>query len=120
MKEDLIASCGMNCGICLAYLRDNNKCPGCNSGRVIKGTRLNCSIKLCKERKGKYCFDCDKFPCDRLKRLDKRYREKYDMSEIENLEFIRDKGIRKFVESETRKWQNSKGTYCVHNKKRYQ
>ena len=48
---------------------------------------------MCKDRKGDFCFDCDKFPCDRLKRLDKRYREKYGMSEIENLNKIREIGL---------------------------
>lgn len=27
--KSLIAPCGMNCGTCIAYLRDKNKCPGC-------------------------------------------------------------------------------------------
>ncbi len=29
MKGSLIAPCGMNCGLCYAYLREKNKCPGC-------------------------------------------------------------------------------------------
>ncbi|MHB8807650.1 MAG: hypothetical protein ACYC59_08725 [Anaerolineaceae bacterium] len=41
------------------------------------------------------------------------------MSEIENLEMIRDKGIKYFVEQEEKRWVNSEGTYCVHDKKRY-
>ena len=59
------------------------------------------------------------FPCERLKRLDSRYRTKYEMSEIENLEMIRDKGIAHFLEQEEKRWVNSEGTYCVHDKKRY-
>jgi hypothetical protein len=27
MKVNLIAPCGMNCGICLAYLRETSHCP---------------------------------------------------------------------------------------------
>jgi hypothetical protein len=68
---------------------------------------------------GEYCFQCDKFPCERLERLDKRYREKYGMSEIENLKIIRDKGIEHFLKTKEKKWVNSDGTYCVHDKKRY-
>ncbi|MDD5456566.1 MAG: hypothetical protein PHV30_05985 [Candidatus Margulisbacteria bacterium] len=30
MKPALIAPCGMNCAICLGYLREKNKCPGCS------------------------------------------------------------------------------------------
>jgi hypothetical protein len=119
LNKEIIAPCGMNCGLCLHYLRDENKCPGCSSGRKVNGGCIKCAIKLCKERKGEYCFDCDKFPCDRLKRLDKRYQEKYGMSEIENLENIRKKGIEAFMISEEKRWVSSNGTFCVHDKKRY-
>ena len=119
MKSSLIAPCGMNCGLCVAYLREKNKCPGCSSERKVNGKCIKCAIKLCKERKGDYCFNCDKFPCERLKRLDKRYQEKYGMSEIDNLEYIRKKGIEVFMINEKKRWVNSAGTFCVHNKKRY-
>src|SRR4030042_3919129 len=95
ISNNLVAPCGMNCGICQAYLRKENKCPGCFSGRKVNGEPIKCGRRLCKERKGDFCFECDKFPCDSIKRLDKRYREKYGMSEIENLEYIRDCGIEK-------------------------
>lgn len=42
------------------------------------------------------------------------------MSEIENLEFIRDKGIEKFLEEERKKWISEKGVLCVHDKKYYE
>lgn len=119
MKKELIAPCGINCGICLHYLRPTNKCGGCNSGRKVNGRPIKCGIKLCAERKGDFCFECDKFPCERLNRLDKRYREKYGMSEIENLKLIRDKGMDALLESEEKKWQTADGTICVHDKKVY-
>lgn len=119
MNKNLIAPCGMNCGLCLSYLRDKNKCPGCFSGRKVSGKCIKCGIKLCKERKGDYCFNCDKFPCERLKRLDKRYQERYGMSEIKNLKTIKEEGIESFLEQEDEKWVNFDGTYCVHDKKRY-
>ena len=119
MKSSLIAPCGMNCGLCLHYLRADNKCPGCSRGRKVNGGYVKCAIKLCKERQGEYCFNCDKFPCDRLKRMDKRYQEKYEMSEIANLETIKEKGMESLLKQEEEKWVNSDGTYCVHDKKRY-
>ena len=115
----LIAPCGMNCGLCLIHLRDKNKCPGCSSGRKVNGRCIKCGIKLCKDRHGRYCFDCDKFPCERLMRLDKRYKERYGMSEIENLKTIKEKGMKAFLAGEEKKWVNSDGTFCVHDKKRY-
>jgi len=107
INENLIAPCGMNCAICMAHLREKNKCAGCNQGPTNISC-LRCKIRNCTERKGKYCFDCDQFPCDKLKHLDKRYRTKYGMSEIENLELIRNKGIDKLLEREQKKWSCKK------------
>ncbi|NMB48613.1 DUF3795 domain-containing protein [Candidatus Kuenenbacteria bacterium] len=120
MQSNLIAPCGMNCGVCLHYLRERNKCPGCFSGRKVNQKPIKCPIRLCKNRQGEYCFDCNKFPCERLMRLDKRYRERYKMSEIENLKHIKDKGIKNFLTSERKKWISKKGTFCVHDKKYYE
>jgi hypothetical protein len=44
---------------------------------------------------------------------------RYGMSEIENLEFIRDGGLRKFLEKERKRWICEKGIFCVHEKKYY-
>lgn len=121
MKNSLIAPCGMNCGICLGYLREKNKCPGC---RKMDGYESSygrkCIIKNClilKENKMKFCSDkCDKYPCKRLKNLDKRYQTKHGMSMIENLENIKKLGIRTFVKNEKTRWECKKcGTIiCVH------
>lgn len=120
MKLSLIAPCGMNCGICHAYLREKDKCPGCRLFNAEKPVSIaGCRIKNCEiiqKGKIKYCFECGNFPCKNLKRLDKRYRTKYNMSEIENLEYIKKNGIRKFVSKEKTRWACSKcrGTICVH------
>lgn len=112
----------MNCGICYAYLREKNKCPGCRQLKTeIPISIANCKIRNCeliKEKKVKYCFECDDFPCKPLKHLDKRYRTKYNMSEIENLEFVLQNGIRKFIASEKVRWSCGKcgGTINVHKK----
>ena len=120
MKSLLIAPCGMNCSICMAYLRDKNKCPGCrlfNKNEPV--TIAKCKIKNCatfKKSKSKFCFDCEEFPCDKLKHLDKRYRTKYNMSMIENLEFIKKNGIKKFIGNEKTRWACSEcgGIINVH------
>ena len=117
--QNLIAPCGMNCRLCLHYLREHNKCPGCFAGKKVNAKCIKCNIKLCKNRQGEFCFNCNKFPCGRLRRLDKRYKEKYGMSEIENLMVIKEKGIGSLLEQEERRWVNSDGIFCVHNKKRY-
>lgn len=109
----------MNCGVCVYHLREKNSCPGCLSGRIINKSCINCAIKLCKERKGDFCFDCDKFPCERLKRLDKRYKERYGMSEIDNLKTIKEKGIKALLKQEEKRWVGCDGILCVHDRKRY-
>jgi hypothetical protein len=118
IKSELIAPCGMDCGICMAYLREKKKCPGCNGSNENKSSScIRCKIKNCVNiRKTKFCFDCDKFPCDKLKHLDKRYRTKYGMSMIENLENIKKLGIRKFVREEKTRWvcPQCGGIICVH------
>lgn len=126
MKEDLIAPCGMNCNLCSAYqFRENdlNKqgfhksyCPGCIP-RGKNCTHLNNWCELLGKGKIRFCFECDKYPCKRLKALDKRYREKYHMSMIDNLNYIRENGIERFLIKEEIKWRCPKcgGTICCHN-----
>jgi hypothetical protein len=120
MNKELIALCGMNCGGCLAYLRDKNKCNGCMSDDSTKPYHCQkCSIKLCEEHNKLsfiYCYECPKFPCTRLKRLDKRYIEKYKVSLIGNLKDINNLGIKQFVKNENIKWKckNCGSFLCIH------
>ena len=108
-QELLIAPCGMNCGICIGYLREKNKCNGCNSKVGFKANHCKkCSIKNCEHIKTSpsgFCYDCEKYPCKRLKQLDKRYRTKYRMSMIENLNKIKTSGMAEFLKSENEKWK---------------
>jgi len=104
----LIASCGMNCRLCRAYTRDRNACAGCRGEDSFKFQYcVSRRIKNCeKMTKGRinYCFSCSSFPCARLKRLDKRYRNKYGMSMVDNLRNIKQYGIRYFIRAEKEKW----------------
>lgn len=105
----MIAPCGMNCAICIGHIREENRCPGC---RVMTPQNRKyckrCVIKLCGKRTGKYCFSCKELPCSRMKRLDARYRERYGMSEIENLASIKKYGIKAFVKREQKRWKCQK------------
>lgn len=121
VKSELIAPCGMNCAVCMARLRTKNQCPGCRGGDIGKSKScISCVIVNCKElreTKSKFCSKkCRKYPCRRLKDLDKRYRTKYHMSMIENLENIDKMGIRAFVRNEKARWTCSEcgGLICVH------
>lgn len=118
----LIAPCGMNCALCLGFQREKNHCNGCRNEENIKYKTkgcANCIIKNCKllkEIPSGFCYDCLKFPCTRLKQLDKRYRTRYNMSMLENLDHIKTKGLQKFIEKENIKWKchNCGELRCVH------
>lgn len=121
MKVELIAPCGMDCAICLGHLREKNRCPGCRKmDEGWSNSRVRCTIRNCsvlREKKMKYCSDsCYNYPCKRLRSLDKRYRTKYGMSMIENLENIKKSGIRDFVRNEKTRWRCSRcgRVICVH------
>ena len=110
MKRELIAPCGMNCGICKFHYREKKQCPGCRElDKKTSAIRFKCIIRECKilrDRKWKYCSDkCDSYPCKRLKSLDKRYSTKYHMSMLENLVCIKNQGVDVFLEKETQKWK---------------
>jgi len=125
--EDLIAPCGMNCRICIGYFgytssgeKRKMKCIGC------KPRDKSCAFlkKYCKKLTKKeidYCFECSDFPCKHLEKIDTGYRKRYNMSMIENLEYIRDNGIDKFLKKQEEKYKCSEcgGVICVHNGKCY-
>lgn len=111
----LVAPCGMDCAICMAHLREKNRCAGCRS--PDREHNRNCAISSCEQRRGRYCFDCAEYPCTRLRRLDARYRKKYGMSMIGNLRAIREQGIRTFVRTERERWtcRSCGGVIDVHH-----
>lgn len=65
----------------------------------------------------RFCFQCEKYPCKDLRALDKRYREKYHMSMMENLEEIRVEGMEAFLKNQNLKWicPNCGELRCAHN-----
>jgi len=125
VEDKLIAPCGMNCRLCISYQfreKDLNKkgfhrkyCPGC----IPRGENCKHMARICSlvgEGKVRFCYECEDYPCKRLKSLDKRYRTKYNMSMIENLDVIKDKGMKAFLEKEEKKWTcpTCGGIKCCH------
>jgi hypothetical protein len=119
--DELIAPCGMNCGICMAYLREKNKCPGCAGvDPYLRSYRRECTIRNCETIKNNasgFCYECAKYPCKRLKQMDKRYSTKYSMSMLENLEIIKNEGIEDLLAREEEKWKCPEcgGVISCHN-----
>ena len=97
-RRELIAPCGMDCSICSGYLayahnipKERGKvtwCIGCRP-RNKQCAFIKRDCKLLREDKIDFCFECRKYPCEKLKRMDKKYTEKYGMSFVENLDFIK-------------------------------
>ena len=109
LTVELVAPCGMDCGVCIGHLRDRRPCPGCNDkdDSAKPNHCVVCAIKRCEhlaEGSSALCIECPVFPCARLRRLDTRYRSKYRMSMIENLGEVRRVGAEAFVESERARW----------------
>lgn len=121
-NKSLIAPCGINCSLCYAYLREKNHCPGCRFDDAAKSkARITCAIKTCKELlsgKHQFCDTCETYPCYLIRRLDKRYKLKYGLSNIMNLKAIREKGIKVFLSEEKIKWtcSNCGAILCMHKK----
>ena len=127
MHSDLVARCGANCAICIAYFgyrMDGKKrvqpCAGC------RPARKNCAFIMrdCTPlRKGEieFCFECDEFPCENLLNLEENYRKRFDMSMIENLNFIKNKGMDEFLRQQEERYRCPEcgGVICVHDGKCY-
>jgi len=126
MDEVLIAPCGMNCGVCSGYLAFKNDiksqgirmpyCAGCRP-RDKNCAFLKKRCNLLMSGQVKYCYECNEFPCHTLENIDKRYKERYRMSMIDNLKYIKEHGMSMFLKKEEKKWQcpDCGGTICCHN-----
>ncbi len=127
LLPELIAPCGMNCGVCIAFFgftlkgeKRKHPCFGC------RARTSHCALikKPCNKLKTKqvtYCFECVDFPCKNLRTLDKRYRSNFGMSMIENLNYIQKNGIDEFLRYEQERWKCPRcgEVICVHNKTCY-
>ncbi len=128
MNAKLISPCGLDCSVCSHYLAWFNDLPkGC--GRVAHCTGCRPRNKQCALLKGHcerlrdnridFCFQCRDFACARLKHLDERYRQKFGISPIANLEEIQTKGISVFIRQQQKRFACSLcgGTISVHDRK---
>lgn len=120
MKKSSIAPCGLICDLCYGYQREKNKCGGCNSDGNKNAYCQKCSVRQCPEKKKEtdFCNKCFRYPCKRIKDLDKRYKTKYNESILENFQQINEVGIRMFLKSQNEKWKCTVcgKLLCVHKK----
>jgi hypothetical protein len=82
ISEKLIALCGMNCAICSKYLAYVNnlkrsQCKGCRPENkkctylFEKCSGINNTVKG--NATTIFCFECEKYPCKEINRMDDRY-----------------------------------------------
>jgi hypothetical protein len=103
--QEWVAACGLNCRLCLFFGR---RCAGCRGDDCAKSkVRRLCKMRTCAERPEgeRFCSPaCGQFPCERLRRMDKRYRAKYGTSVVENLRRIAAEGVERFVAFDLERW----------------
>ncbi len=103
-----LAPCGMNCELCHSFQ---------NKKKIARDVEEEVPTALSQDvtRESYIVFECSQYPCRRLRQLDERYRTHYNMSMIENLEFIKEYGENAFYSnnrrnSMSRLWKVTNGT----------
>ena len=124
---DLLAPCGMNCAICRAYIAYTHHLPQVRGKITYCAGCLprakNCYIKRGCKKLSKHqlqsCRECDTMPCEKLAHLDKRYRERYGMSMVENLKLQKARGIDEFLKNQAERYTcpDCGEMICVHDAK---
>jgi hypothetical protein len=116
-KIVMIAPCGINCSLCLVYLRRKNRCEGCRA--TNKKHHETCRIKNCEKLRqtdSGFCYECPGYPCARLKQLEKRYRARYNVFIFGNFKTIEESGAVEFLRQQEEKYlcPECGGTICMH------
>lgn len=127
-----IGVCGLDCGLCPRhYTAGPSRCPGCD-GPEFSQKHPSCSFITCCIRKKnlEVCGECPDFPCPKFK-SEEEYRQGKESSSyppyrkvLANLHAVKEHGIVKFIEQQTRRIQllermlrdfddgRSKSCYC--------
>lgn len=119
IEEEYLAYCGINCLLCSAFHNKKNPCPGCRADKDLTSRKscVNCSRKKCGKEKGvEWCFECEDFPCKKMKELSGRYSKKYNMELIQDGQEAK-KDLKSFLEKQRTDYKCSKcgGIVDIHN-----
>jgi hypothetical protein len=106
-----IGVCGLDCGLCPRYYTvGTSRCPGCD-GPDFFNKHPSCSFITCcvKKKNLEVCAECLEFPCSKFKSYEEYQQLKesssYPSSKkvMPNLNFIKEHGIKEFIEQQKRK-----------------
>ena len=106
-----IGVCGLDCGLCPRYYTVGpSRCPGC-CGPNFFNKHPSCSFITCcvKKKSLEICAECSEFPCSKFK-SDEEYQQlelssSYppDRKVMSNLKFIREHGVKKFIDQQEKR-----------------
>jgi len=108
-----IGVCGLDCGLCPRYYTvGTSRCPGC-AGPDFFNKHPSCSFITCcvKKKNLEVCAECSEFPCSKFKSEEEYQQLKQSSSYppykkiISNLNFIKEYGIKKFIEQQKKRIQ---------------
>jgi len=110
-KYPTIGVCGLDCGLCPRYYTIGpSRCPGC-AGPDFFNKHPSCSFITCcvKKKNLEVCAECSEFLCSKFKSHEEYQQLKESSSYpsykkvMPNLNFIKEQGIKKFIEQQKKK-----------------
>ncbi|MCK4310774.1 MAG: DUF3795 domain-containing protein, partial [Methanomicrobia archaeon] len=128
-KYPTIGACGLDCGLCPRYYTQGpSRCPGC-CGSDFFSKHPTCSFITCcvKKKNFEVCAECPEFPCSKFEFEGENSYDSFitHRKTIFNLNFIKEKGIEKFIEQQKKRIKlletmmnhfdegRSKSFYCI-------
>jgi hypothetical protein len=126
VENNLAAPCGIYCGMCRQYLALKKDlleekglkwgCQGCRI-RHKNCTFIRRDCPSLRKNEIDFCYECEKFPCQNLKKIDKIYRERYSVYLIENLKRIKEIGVEKWLQEQKELYTCPEcgGEICIHD-----
>ena len=122
-KYPTIGVCGLDCGLCPRYYTEGpSKCPGC-AGTNFFNKHPSCSFITCcvKNRNLEVCSECSDFPCAKFKSANEYNQLKENSSYpspkkiLPNLYFIKEYGIKIFIEGQKKRIRLLEKMLCKFN-----
>lgn len=103
INNQTAAICGLFCGICPCYPSD---CHGCLSDKLTAHC-ISCpnGFRDCvKQHNVTRCYECNEFPCNRLKHFSTQHWENgicHHAAVIEDLQYMKEHGVEELVSKKT-------------------